>query len=72
MSHQPLLTISQVATTLSVSQARGYEILKKGLIPVVRIGRQVRVREKDLDSYIESGGIGMRSIGGRRHAEART
>jgi len=51
-----LLTISEVADALSVSKARGYELVRKGLIPAVRIGRQVRVHPDHLELWLSRGG----------------
>ena len=47
-----LLKPSEVAEILQVSKAFAYALLKRGEIPVVRIGNLVRVRHEDLDEYI--------------------
>jgi excisionase family DNA binding protein len=47
-----LLKPSEVAEILQVSKAFAYALLKRGEIPVVRIGNLVRVRREDLDEYI--------------------
>ena len=51
-----LLTIPEVARALSVSRARGYELVRRGLIPAVRIGRQVRVHPDQLERWMAEGG----------------
>jgi putative molybdopterin biosynthesis protein len=47
-----LLKPNEVAEILQVSKAFAYALLKRGEIPVVRIGNLVRVRREDLDEYI--------------------
>ena len=47
-----LLTPAVVAEILRVSMAKAYTLLKQGEIPVVRIGKNVRVRREDLERYI--------------------
>lgn len=51
-----LLRINEVAEILKVSRWRAYELARIGRIPVVRIGRQVRVNAAALDAWIEAGG----------------
>lgn len=47
-----LLRIEQVAERLSVSRSMAWKIVNSGDLRVIRIGRAVRVRPGDLDSYI--------------------
>ncbi len=59
-SNQPLrlrlLTMQEVAERLRVSLQRAYEMGRTGLLPVVRLGRQMRVEEGRLAAWIEGGG----------------
>ena len=55
----PLLMVSEVATRLKVSDARVYELVRSGILPGVRIGRQVRVDPKKLDEFVRSGGAAL-------------
>ena len=48
-----LLKPHEVAERLNVSLPQVYMMLRNGEIPVVRIGRCVRVREIDLEKYIQ-------------------
>lgn len=49
-----LLTIPEVARRLGVSRSHAYEtVIAKGLVPVIRIGRAVRVRPEDVDALID-------------------
>lgn len=54
-----LLTMKEVALRLGISLQRTYEMGRLGLLPVVRLGRQLRVEEGRLTSWIESGGRGL-------------
>ena len=49
---EQLLNPGDVAEILHVSKASAYLLLKRGEIPIVRIGKMVRVKRKDLDRYI--------------------
>ena len=51
-----LLTIPEVAEVLRVPPARAYELARAGLIPAVRIGRQVRVDRDALQEWVDAGG----------------
>ena len=54
-----LLRIPEVAELLDVSAARAYELAREGVIPVVRLGRQVRVEEGALQDWLLNGGAGL-------------
>ena len=47
-----LLTGIEVAQILNVSRSFAYLLMERGEIPTVKIGRLVRVRPIDLESYI--------------------
>lgn len=51
-----LVTIPQVAKLLGVSVQRAYELARCGIIPSVRMGRQVRVDLDCLEEWVRSGG----------------
>jgi excisionase family DNA binding protein len=48
-----LLRIETVAKALDLSRSAVYAVVARGDLPVVRIGRSVRVRRTDLDAFIE-------------------
>lgn len=55
-----LLSATEVAGILGISEQRVYGIAREGLCPaVVRIGRQVRFHTEKLDSWIEAGGTAL-------------
>ena len=51
-----LLTISEVSRVLRVKKARAYQLARDGVLPVVHVGRQVRVSEDALRSWVDHGG----------------
>ncbi|MGO9111774.1 MAG: helix-turn-helix domain-containing protein [Thermoguttaceae bacterium] len=48
------LTVADVATRLRVSRRVAYELLQGGKIPSYRVGRSIRVKPGDLETYIDS------------------
>lgn len=51
-----LWTVEQVSEALKVKPHRVYELIREGLLPSVRLGRQVRISEAALRAWIERGG----------------
>lgn len=51
MTEATSYTIEEVAGLLKVSKLTVYDLIKKGLIPAYRVGRQMRVDEEDLKQY---------------------
>lgn len=47
-----LLTVPEAAERLSVSRSKGWELAQRNEIPVLRIGRSVRVPEGALVEWI--------------------
>jgi excisionase family DNA binding protein len=47
-----LLRGEDVARILNISRGLAYQLIQRGEIPAVRIGRAVRVRPADLDAFI--------------------
>ena len=54
-----LLTATQVAPLLKVREARVYELARLGIIPSVRLGRQVRFDPDQIAGWILAGGRGL-------------
>ena len=51
-----LITVNKIAELTDLSTDRVYEIIRLGLLPAVKIGRQVRVEEQVLKDWISRGG----------------
>lgn len=52
MQNQTSYTIEEVAQLLKVSKLTIYDLVKKGELPVFKVGRQMRLASEDLDVYI--------------------
>lgn len=48
-----ILTIPEVAEYLKLSKSKVYLLVQAGKIPHFKIGRNVRIREKDLSQWLE-------------------
>lgn len=48
-----ILTVSQVAEYLQLSEMTTYKLVQEGRIPAFKIGRYWRVRKSDLTSLID-------------------
>ena len=48
-----LLTIPQVAERLHMARSTVYELVLSGQLPSLTIGRSRRIREADLDAWIQ-------------------
>lgn len=49
-----LMTVAEVADLFRVSSMTVYRLIRNGELPAVRVGRSYRVREDDLQSYLEA------------------
>jgi excisionase family DNA binding protein len=58
-----LLRIPEAAKILAVSPQRAYELARKDLLPVVHVGRQVRVDPRRLEEWIANGGGSSKADG---------
>ncbi len=47
------LSVSEVAFILGVSTRQVHRWIERGLLPAVRVGRLVRIREEDLNAFIQ-------------------
>lgn len=48
-----ILTVSEVAKYLKISEVTTYKLVQKGVIPSFKIGRSWRVKYEDLLAFIE-------------------
>ena len=53
MDNTLLLTIPEVASRLSLGRSKTYELIQRGLLPVCRIGRAVRIKASDVQLFVE-------------------
>ncbi len=47
-----LLTVAEVGATMRVSNMTVYRLIKTGELPALRVGKNYRIRESDVDAYL--------------------
>ena len=47
-----LLTVGEVAATMRVSNMTVYRLIKSGQLPAIRVGKNYRIRESDVNRYL--------------------
>jgi excisionase family DNA binding protein len=52
VSGDSLLTVAEVAATMRVSNMTVYRLIKSGELPALRVGKNYRIRESDVVSYL--------------------
>ena len=65
-----LLSVQDAAEILNVGVPRAYALVRQGGLPVVRIGRQIRIDPNQLEAFIAAGGKPIRATGGEDLADA--
>jgi len=53
LSYDQLLNADQIADRLNISKPEAFLMMRRGDFPVVRMGRLVRVRESEIEAFIE-------------------
>ena len=48
-----LLTVKDIADQLSISERKAYSLMERGELPVIHIGRSVRVTPEDLTNFVQ-------------------
>lgn len=54
MTAPRLLTVAEVADLFRVSSMTVYRLIRNGELAAVRVGRSYRVREQDLQAYLQA------------------
>lgn len=57
------LTVSEAAGALGISRALAYELVARGELPSLRLGRRLVVPRKALDALLEEAAAGRPIIG---------
>ena len=53
LAQEHLMTIKEVADFLRISTISAYSWVRDGKLPAIRIGKEWRVRTRDLDEWLE-------------------
>ena len=48
-----LLTVAEVADTMRVSNMTIYRLIKSGELPALRVGKNYRIRQSDVQRFLE-------------------
>ncbi len=54
-----LLTVRELASALQINTTRTYQLIRRGYIRPVRLGRQLRVSREEFHEFVRSGGSGL-------------
>jgi len=57
-----LITIAETAKRLRVTQQWLYQLARAGTLPVIRLGRAVRVDERRLREWLADGGVTTKEV----------
>lgn len=49
---EPLLTVGEVAQIMRVSNMTVYRLIKSGQLAAIRVGKNYRIRRKDVERYL--------------------
>ncbi|MGH2717937.1 MAG: helix-turn-helix domain-containing protein [Actinomycetota bacterium] len=52
-----LLTVSEVAAIMRVSNMTVYRLIKSGQLAALRVGKNYRIRESDMNQYLNEGSV---------------
>jgi prophage regulatory protein len=58
---ETIFTIPEVAQHLKLSKSKVYSLVQQGKIPHVRIGRNVRIKERELQAWLEQQSFAVRA-----------
>jgi excisionase family DNA binding protein len=54
-SYRLTLTVEEAAQLLGISRALGYELVARGEVPSIRLGRRIVVPRRALDTLLDAG-----------------
>jgi excisionase family DNA binding protein len=55
-----LLTVAEVAAAMRVSNMTVYRLIKGGELAAIRVGKNYRIRERDLQRYLSDRSVQVR------------
>ena len=58
----PLLTVTEVAEVLRVSNMTVYRLIKSGELAALRVGKNYRIRESELEAFLSAGLIDSEEV----------
>lgn len=55
---ESLLTVSEVASLMRVSNMTVYRLIKSRQLPALKVGKNYRIRESDMETYLMDRTVG--------------
>jgi len=59
---EPLLTVGEVAQIMRVSNMTVYRLIKSGQLAAIRVGKNYRIRRKDVERYLTDRAVRVEGI----------
>ncbi|MFN2488483.1 MAG: helix-turn-helix domain-containing protein [Actinomycetota bacterium] len=56
---EPLLTVGEVARVMRVSNMTVYRLIKAGQLAAIRVGKNYRIRQKDVERYLNDRAVSV-------------
>lgn len=56
VANERVYTVEEIAREARISRTAAYELVKKGLFPVIRVGSSIRIPKKPFDSWLDGRG----------------
>ncbi|MEX2458032.1 MAG: helix-turn-helix domain-containing protein [Actinomycetota bacterium] len=57
-----LLTVGEVAGSMRVSNMTVYRLIKSGQLAAIRVGKNYRIRESDVESYLSERSVRVEEL----------
>ena len=56
VANERVYTVKEIAKLARISRTAAYELVKKGLFPVIRVGSSIRIPKKLFDAWLDGRG----------------
>ena len=56
VAEKRVYTVEEIAREARISRTAAYELVKKGLFPVIRVGSSIRIPKKPFDAWLDGRG----------------
>ena len=56
VANERVYTVEEIAREARISRTAAYELVKKGLFPVIRVGSSIRIPKKPFDAWLDGRG----------------
>lgn len=56
VANERVYTVEEIAREARISSTAAYELVKKGLFPVIRVGSSIRIPKKPFDAWLDGRG----------------